>query len=177
VKVMTESKWPQIENEQARHEQNIVNARYASYVEQSAKYGQLLITNLMVINAGALVVFPSLMELIKRSTIDVQEASYASVCFVIGLVLAAASGYSAYASYMILAHDTINERNVVEFEAKCSKEMLELPENMKTIRKLKHRIKRGEFWSAVTFYGGNAFGVASMLMFCLGCFYVRASLL
>jgi hypothetical protein len=43
--------------------------KFSEYVSISADYGKLLVTNLMVINAGALLVFPSLLQVLKREEI------------------------------------------------------------------------------------------------------------
>jgi hypothetical protein len=151
--------------------------KFADYVAISADYGKLLVTNLMVINAGALLVFPSLLQVLKREEIDLDSASFAAALFVVGLVLAALCGYAAYLNFMWLGLSSAHKENMRDFKSKCTPEMLELEVNKSEIAKMVKSIRCNDFGGSVSVYLGNLLGLISGVVFCFGCYYVRQSIL
>ena len=151
--------------------------KFSDYVAISADYGKLLVTNLMLINAGALLVFPSLLQVLKREQIDLISASFAATLFVVGLVLAGLCGYAAYLNFMWLGLSSANKDNLQDFKSKCTPEMLELEANKNEISKIKKSIRRNDCAANVSLYLGNIVGLASGVVFCFGCYYVRKSIL
>jgi hypothetical protein len=147
--------------------------KFQDYVAISADYGKLLVTNLMVINAGALLVFPSLLQALKRDEINLSAASFAALMFVVGLVLAGLCGYAAYLNFMWLGLSSAYQDNLRDFQLKCSPEMLEFEENKTTITKIEKSIQKNDFAGNTCLYLGNLFGLASGVVFCVGCYYVH----
>jgi hypothetical protein len=147
--------------------------KYADYVAISAEYGKLLVTNLMVINAGALLVFPSLLETLKDGKINLIAASCAANFFVGGLVLAGLCGYAAYLNFMWLAQSAGYDENLQIFRNKCTPEMLEIELNKVEIAKLTGNIKKNNNLGQTSLYVGNVLGLASGIAFCLGCYYLH----
>ena len=131
----------------------------------------------MLVNAGALLVFPTLVDRLKSGSIDLSAASYAAICFVVGLVSAAMCGYFAYINFVYLAQNTLVQTNLSNFKAKCTPEMLEVTQNKMTIKEMVGSLKRQDCMISWTFYLGNFVGIVSLVLFCLGCFYVRKAIL
>ncbi len=150
--------------------------KLSDYVVISADYGKLLVTNLMVINAGALLAFPSLLQVLKREEIDLSAASYAATLFVIGLGLAALCGYAAYLNFMWLGLSSVHQDNLRDFRSKCTAEMLEFEQNKKEITKMERSIRRNERAGSISLYVGNLLGLGSGVMFCIGRYYIRQAL-
>jgi hypothetical protein len=150
--------------------------KLSDYVAVSADYGKLLVTNLMVINAGALLIFPSLMGVLKRDQIDLDAASFAAFMFIIGLVAAGLSGYAAYLNFMWLGLSSAHDDNVYDFKSKCTSEMLEHEANKISIIKMEKSAQRYNSAASLSFYLGNIIGLASGVVFCVGCYYVRLAI-
>jgi hypothetical protein len=151
--------------------------KFSDYAAISADFGKLLVTNLMVINAGALLVFPSLLDGLKKESINLGFASLAATLFVIGLILAGLCGYAAYINYMCLGLSKANEDNLLEFKAKCTPEMLKLDQNINIISKIEKDILFNDWVGMWTLYLGNFLGISSGAIFCAGCYYVKAAIL
>jgi hypothetical protein len=147
------------------------------YVSISAEFAKLLVTNLMVINAGALLVFPSILQALKRNELDLNSSTWAATFFVFGLVLAGLCGYAAYLNFMCLGMSSAHSENLRDFRSKCTPEMLELEANKIEIAKMEKSIGYNNLVAKVGLYLGNLFGLASGLVFCVGCYYVRSSML
>jgi hypothetical protein len=151
--------------------------KFSDYVAISADYGKLLVTNLMVINAGALLVFPSLLQVLKHDQINLSAAAFSATLFVAGLVLAGLCGYVAYLNFMWLGLSAAHTENLRDFKLKCTPEMLQLETNKSEIAKMENSIRRNDCAGSLSVYLANLLGLASGVLFCFGCYYVRQSIL
>ena len=165
------------ENDQFRHDDQMSNSKYLSYLDSSSKFGQLLVTNLIIINAGALLVFPTFIEKLRNGTISNSSASMASILFVLGLVSAVLSGYAAYLNFMYLAQSTITRKNLRIFKHKCTPQMLEVPENKTVIIDLTDTETKHNKVVSFTVIAGNIFGLLSCGLFIVGCYFIKTAIL
>jgi hypothetical protein len=154
-----------------------ITLKFSDYVAISADYGKLLVTNLMLINAGALLVFPSLLQVLKHDQINLISASFAASLFVVGLVLAGLCGYVAYLNFMWLGLSSEHTQNLRDFKSKCTPDMFQHEANKVEIAKMENSIRRNDCAGSISIYLGNLFGLASGVVFCFGCYYVRQSIL
>ena len=165
------------ENDQFRHHDQMSNSMYLSYLDSCSKYGQLLVTNFIIINAGALLVFPTFIEKLRNGTISNSSASTASILFVLGLVSAVLSGYAAHLNFMYLAQSTITRKTLRIFKHKCTPQMLEVPENKKVIVDLTDTEAKQSKVVSLTVIAGNNFGLLSGGLFIVGCYFIRTAIL
>jgi sugar (pentulose or hexulose) kinase len=77
---------------------------------------------------------------------------------------------------MSLGISQANTDNLRDFKSKCTPEMLELEANREAISKMERAIKRNDCTGNLTVYLGNILGLASGAVFCVGCYFVRQSI-
>ncbi len=163
--------------EDRRHDEVNSSATYRAYMSASVDYGKLLITNLIFVNAGALLVFPTLLDKVKAGSLNVDTVTGAATMFVCGLFCAMASGFVAYLNFMWLGHQSALIANRKSFLAKCDEAMLELGPNKKTLGDLDKGILKFGRWIQRSFYLSIAVGLLSFMFFVLGCSVVRDDVL
>lgn len=143
----------------------------------SVQFALVLVANLMLINSGALLVFPSLIQRTADKSFDLNFVSSAAWSFVVGIVLAAACGYSAYHNFM--AHSQLET-------AQFRKEVAQLQYDEESLasgnlsdwsREIAALINKSEKVIGVTLWTGNITGLASLAFFVLGCTFVQAAIL
>lgn len=163
--------------DERRHAEISSSASYRGYLSASVDYGKLLVANLIVINAGALLIFPTLLDKVKSGSLDVNTVTGAATMFVLGIFSALASGFVAYLNFMWLAkHETVfgNRRS---FFWKCNPEMLDLKENQTIIAGFDADLARLERRINVTLYLSIIMGILAFAFFVSGCGYVRSDVL
>jgi len=163
--------------EDRRHDEVNSSASYRSYMSASVDYGKLLVANLIVINAGALLVFPTLLDKVNSGSLNVNTVTGAATMFVLGIFSAMVSGFLAYLIFMWLAHQSFTVSNKRIFLAKCTQEMRELEENKKIIGGFDSEIEKFGRWIQRSFYVGISVGILSFVFFVVGCAFVRSDVL
>ena len=164
-------------NEERRHDEINSSASYRAYMQASVDYGKLLVTNLIFVNAGALLVFPTLLDKVKTGSLNADTVTGAATMFVCGLFCAMVSGFIAYLNFMWIAHQSSLIANRKSFVAKCDDAMLEFEPNKKILDDIDKGILKFGRWIQRSFYSGVAVGILSFVFFVIGCSVVRSDVL
>ncbi len=153
------------------HLEQLIVSRVSSYQNSSVQFATVLVANLMIINSGALFAFSSMVERSNLSTHS-DAAFYAALCFVGGIFLATACGYSAYHNFMALAQNEAIEGHEGVFDEKHPGLQQGLPEVDSWRKKVQEDKKYYDRVVNVSLWTGNITGILSLFAFILGCYFV-----
>jgi len=164
------------------HIESVAAQQVSSYIAGSIQFATILVANLMIMNGGALLAFPAYLNGTKegapiRTDMIVSSATW----FVVGIVLAAIAGYSAYLNFQFHARSRILEsykENIGVDEAHDAEPSQGLLNwRVTTKGDLDRRLGRSEMWINSTFWVGQSSGIGSLVSFVAGCYYARQAIL
>lgn len=162
-------------------EQSIISAAN-TFITGSIQFATILVANLMILNGGALLVFPAYINSIKDgSPFRPDMILSATTAFVAGIVLAAAAGYSAYINFNLHAQVRLLEMYIrrVELEEEFDDVSFHRLSKYRAQSKSELRADKDKTncWIVVTFWAGNTFGIGSIVAFVVGCYFARQAML
>ncbi len=162
--------------DQQRHDENAFLATRSAYLTGALDYGKLLVTNLILINSGALFAFPALFLRDEHTQLSIVNTVPAVVSFAVGIIFGLFTGYASYFNYLWQADISASRSNRSAFVRKCSPEMLDVPKNVEIIAEFDREIVKLGGRINSSFYAGNCAGLCSALAFMVGCYYVWSAI-
>jgi uncharacterized membrane protein len=169
---------------EVKHIEVLASSEASGFHNAAVHFSTLIVANLMLLNSGALFAFPNFIEKLSGSQDKLLLAisvSHVSTYFILGLVGAILCAYVAYLNYGILAQLTYQQSYLDQLS-------LRYPEDrdyeqrvfgwfLRTRNSLIKSIKKRTRWVNITFWLGQLFGIGSGVMFLLGCYFARGSIL
>jgi hypothetical protein len=169
-------------HDEKRHLEAATVQDVAPYANGSVQMAAVLVANLILINAGGLLVFPAYLKDLPQLGVEARlYVANSATLFVFGLISGFLTGYVAYLNYQFQIMHRINElyQKVGELEERhddTTKHRLAKwrTENSKELAEFekKHVLK-----IKVSFWLGQIFGWSSVCLFLAACYFARIAML
>jgi hypothetical protein len=159
----------------------ITEQEASAYHSSAVQFSAIIVTNLMLINSGALFAFPAYLEKAVPVTPELIAAAGApTMSFVLGVVLATLCGYVAYINYGCLRQSTYVDHYIDSINLKypvATELSVEVDQwRIKTLAKLKKKSQYYRFSIWCTLGLGQIFGLGSLAAFVIGCYLTKSAM-
>ena len=165
-----------------RHIEATTIQEISNYADGSIHIAGILIANLMLLNGGALFVFPAYIG--AKSDAAIMPTSLianSATAFVIGIVFSAMCGYFAYLNYQFNASSRIvaSHKRIIELqqEGDLTTKHRRAEWYADTIVKLTKNETKWDSYVSYTFWLGQVTGILSLITFVIGCYLARVAML
>ena len=181
---------PIAENERIQARLERYDSEAGAYREAALKFSLLVVTNLILINAGGLL---ALANGFFGDKVTASAATTAAGWFIVGLAAALACAYNAYLNFGLLANQQQQYRAAEDWQQAKSRiqalaiekdvpfdragfladgrSVVEFATECDTVIAAQSRLaKRANGWINLTFAVGQGLGIASGACFCVACF-------
>ena len=171
-----------VDDKTITHVQSLASQDAAVYHDSASRFSTLLVSNLMLMNGGALLALPTLLDkLTIANTASKSEIVYAMAEFVSGVISATICGYASYLNYGLLGTHRYKQSYVDQLKLMYPdpKKLDETSSSWlaSTLENYQQKMSKQERYIWFTFWIGNISGVLSLVFFVVGCFSGRYALL